>query len=197
MAKGKSVKDVDAEKAKAEAKKVETEKKAERTVKTKKEEKKGMRVVVRVLGTDLDGERGVQNAILKIRGVGHTFAKAVCETAKIDPKRKLGSFTESEISDLEEVIKDPTKFGIPAWIVNRRRDMETGEDMHKTSSDVDVSKKFDVQRMIDKKSYKGVRHMLGLPVRGQRTKSSFRKGKTVGVVRRAARITSSPKAKKK
>ena len=197
MAKGKSVKDVDAEKAKAEAKKVETEKKAERTVKTKKEEKKGMRVVVRVLGTDLDGERGVQNAILKIRGVGHTFAKAVCETAKIDPKRKLGSFTESEISDLEEVIKDPTKFGIPAWIVNRRRDMETGEDMHKTSSDVDVSKKFDVQRMIDKKSYKGVRHMLGLPVRGQRTKSSFRKGKTVGVVRRAARIAASPKTKKK
>ena len=59
--------------------------------------------------------------------------------------------------------------------------------MHLSGTVVKVSEKFDIKAMIDKKSYKGVRHMLGLPARGQRTKSSFRKGKTVGVVRKKTR----------
>jgi small subunit ribosomal protein S13 len=159
-------------------------------------EKTGARIIVRVLGTDVDGEKGVAQAILKIKGVGHSFANAICKVAKIDPVKKIGSFTESEIHELEEVIKDPIKHGVPVWVVNRRRDIETGADMHVSSSDVIVTKKFDVQRMIDKRSYKGTRHMLGLPVRGQRTRSSFRKGRTVGVVRKSARIQSSGGKKK-
>ncbi len=158
-------------------------------------ERRGTRVLIRVLGTDLDGEKNVMQAILKIKGVSHSFAKAVCVAAKIDPKKKLGSFTESEISELEDALKDPVKIGVPRWILNRRMDIETGKDMHMTSSDVPVSRKFDIQRKIDKKTYKGVRHMLGLPVRGQRTKSSFRRGKTVGVVRKAVRQQQSPKKK--
>ena len=159
-------------------------------------ERTGARVIVRVLGTDVNGEKGVAQAILKIKGVGHSMAGAICKAAKIDPKKKIGSFSESEIHELEEVIKDPIKHGVPAWIVNRRRDVETGADMHMSSSDVDVTKKFDVQRLIDKRTYKGTRHMLGLPVRGQRTRSSFRKGRTVGVVRKSARIQSSGGKKK-
>jgi len=153
------------------------------------------RVIVRVLGADLDGERVVKHAILKIKGVGHSFANAFCAVAKIDPEKKLGSFTESEITNLEEQLKDPEKLGIPKWMLNRRRDIETGEDMHMTSSGVDVSEKFDIQRMIDKKTYKGARHMLGLPVRGQRTRSSFRRGKTVGVVRKAIKMQQQPSGK--
>jgi len=68
--------------------------------------------------------------------------------------------------------------------------------MHMSGVDMKVSEKFDIKAMIDKKSYKGVRHMLGLPVRGQRTKSSFRKGKTVGVVRKKMRVVAA-KAKEK
>ena len=63
---------------------------------------------------------------------------------------------------------------------------QCGKDAHLSGTDVKVAEKFDIKAMIDKKSYRGVRHMLGLPVRGQRTKSSFRKGKTVGVVRKKA-----------
>jgi small subunit ribosomal protein S13 len=155
------------------------------------------RVIIRVLGTDVDGEKGVAQAILKIKGVSYSFANAVCKAAKIDPKKKVGSFSESEIDELEEVIKDPIKHGVPVWIVNRRRDIESGTDVHMSSSDIIVTKKFDVQRMIDKKTYKGTRHMLGLPVRGQRTRSSFRKGRTVGVVRKSARIAQTGSGKKK
>jgi len=165
--------------------------------KSKEDEKKGlkrtkekhrMRMIVRVLGTDLDGEKDVATAILKIKGVGHSFANTICKTAKIDPHKKLGSFTESEIAELEKAIKEPLKIGVSSWLLNRRKDIESGKDSHVSGPDVDVTKKFDVQRMVDKKTYKGVRHMFGLPVRGQRTRSSFRRGKTVGVIRKSVRL---------
>lgn len=172
------------------------EKKAEKAEKGEKkkapEDKKEphrMRVLVRVLGTDLDGDKKVGTAILKIRGVSHSFSKAICGAAKIDSNKKLGSFTENEIAELEQAIKSPLELGVPVWIVNRRKNIEDGKDLHVSSAGVDVSTKFDVKRMIDKKSYKGVRHMLGLPVRGQRTRSSFRHGRTVGVIRKSVRLT--------
>jgi len=162
-----------------------------------KKEARRMRMVIRVLGTDLDGEKDVVHAILKIKGVSHAFANAICVAAKIDPHKKLGSFTESEIAKLEKAIKEPLEAGVPAWIVNRRKDIESGKDLHVSSSDVDVTRKFDVQRMIDKKTYKGVRHMLGLPVRGQRTRSSFRGGRTVGVIRKSVRLATGESRGKK
>jgi len=72
--------------------------------------------------------------------------------------------------------------------VNRRKDLESGTDIHLSGQDVDIGRRFDIQRLVDAKTYKGVRHMLGLPVRGQRTRSSFRKGRVVGVVRKSVRI---------
>jgi small subunit ribosomal protein S13 len=87
---------------------------------------------------------------------------------------------------LEQVIKNPSNFGIPGWALNRRRDPEHGKDVHLTEVDLDMQKKFDVQRYIDLKSYRGFRHMFGLPVRGQHTRSSFRKGRVVGVIRKSA-----------
>jgi small subunit ribosomal protein S13 len=151
-------------------------------------EEKRLRVLVRVLGADLDGEKAVGHAILRIKGVSHSFAKAILSVAKIDPNKKLGAFTETDIAALEAAIRDPVKSGLPEWILNRRRDVETGDVGHMSGADVDMVEKFDVQRMVDAKSYKGVRHMLGLPVRGQRTRASFRHNKAVGVVKKAARL---------
>jgi small subunit ribosomal protein S13 len=163
--------------------------------KDKPREKHEMRVLVRVLGTDLDGEKAVGHALLKVKGISHTYIKALLKGSNIDPKRKLGAFTESELMELEGAIKDPQKIGVQTWLLNRRRDLETGKDNHVSGSDVDVVEKFDIQRLVDKKSYKGVRHMLGLPVRGQRTRSSFRKGHAVGVVRKSVRLAMGAGAK--
>lgn len=151
-------------------------------------EEKRLRVLVRVLGADLDGEKAVGHAILRIKGVSHSFAKAILSAAKIDPSKKLGAFTETDIAALEAAIREPVKLGLPEWILNRRRDVETGAVGHMSGADVDMVEKFDIQRMVDAKSYKGVRHMLGLPVRGQRTRASFRHNKAVGVVKKAARL---------
>ena len=69
-------------------------------------------------------------------------------------------------------------------MVNRKKDLRTGEDLHVLGSKLDLQIKQDIDRMKKMKSYKGVRHQYGLKVRGQRTKSTGRKGLVVGVVRR-------------
>jgi small subunit ribosomal protein S13 len=182
---------VRAEEEEAEKPKKEAEKKPV----VKKEETK---LVVRVMNTDLNGEKPLKNALLGIKGISHAMSKAVCLAAGLDPNMKLGLLSEGNIAKLEAVIKEPTKYGIPAWLLNRRREPETGADLHLVGADLEIAKKFDIQKMIDLKTYKGVRHMLGLPVRGQRTRSSFRKGRVVGVVKKAVRVAQEKaKAEKK
>jgi len=164
------------------------EKKVAKPTKIVKPEEKELRAIVRVAGTDLDGEKPLLRALKGVKGISHSMSKAICDASGFDPNVKLGSLTEKDIGKLEEIIKDPVKFGIPAWMVNRRKDVATGQDLHLTGSDLDVARKFDVQKMVDLKTWKGFRHMLGQPVRGQRTRSSFRGGRIVGVVRKAVRM---------
>jgi len=145
------------------------------------EEVKG---IIRIAGTDIKGEKQLFQSLLKIKGVGGVLANAICKIHGFDRNRKVGTLNPEEIKKIEDTLKNPAKFGIPPWILNRRRDLETGENRHLIGVDLTFVQQQDIKRMINIKSYKGVRHMYGLPVRGQRTRSSFRKGRSVGVVRK-------------
>lgn len=158
-------------------------------VKPRADKLKEIRTIVRVADTDLEGERPLIFAIQGIRGIGYSISKAICKLANLKPRQKLGSLSHDDIENIESVIKDPLKFGIPLFLINRRRDIETGKDLHLTGSDLDISRKFDIQRYINLKTYRGWRHMLGQPVRGQRTRSSFReKGRVVGVMSKEIKL---------
>lgn len=143
-----------------------------------------IRGIVRIVGTDVKGETQLFTSLQKIKGVGGSLANAVCRVHGLDRNRRVGTLTDGEIKKIEETLKNPEKFGIPSWTFNRRKDLETGEDKHIVGPDLKFTREQDIKRMMRIKSYKGVRHMFGLPVRGQRTRSSFRKGRTVGVVRK-------------
>jgi small subunit ribosomal protein S13 len=177
--------------AKPEEKKVEKPKKIEKP-------KVEAKAIVRVAGTDLDGEKPLIHALRGIKGISYAMSKAVCKVSGFEPNVKLGALTETDIEKLEKIIKSPVEFGIPAYLVNRRKDIETGQNIHLTGSDLDVARKFDIQRYIDIKSYRGWRHMLGQPVRGQRTRSSFReRGRVVGVMRKEIRLQMAKKEESK
>ena len=138
-----------------------------------------MKEVVRLGDTDLDGRKNVIYALTGIKGISFTLAKAVVNVAKIDPKMKLGELDEKKIEELEKIIRDPAKYGIPSYLLNRRKDYETGKDLHLIGSQVDVTRKLDIERLIRIKSWRGLRHSAGLPVRGRRLRGTFRRGKRI------------------
>jgi small subunit ribosomal protein S13 len=101
----------------------------------------------------------------------------------LDLNAKIGYIADEDVLKIEEILENPLDFGIPAWMLNRREDYETGDNIHLIESDLDMTLRDDLNRMKKTRSYKGRRHEVGLPVRGQRTKSTFRKSSTVGVKR--------------
>ena len=143
--------------------------------------------LVRIANTDLKGEKKIINSLRNITGVGFMFSNMICELTKIDPNKKTGDLSDKEISLIEQVLRNPVNSGAPSWMLNRRKDVETGADMHVLTNDLIFVKDNDIKLMKKIKCYKGVRHIRGLPVRGQKTKSNFRKnkGKVTGVKRRA------------
>ena len=132
----------------------------------------------------VDGNAKVEYSLTQIRGIGRRFAKAVVMVAGINPSLRLGALPEKDIAKLEEIIIDPIKNGIPNWMANRKKDLRTGDDLHIIGNPLELTVKRDIDRMKRIRSYKGVRHHMGLKVRGQRTKSTGRHGLVVGVVRR-------------
>jgi len=145
------------------------------------------RHIVRIANADVKGEKSIHMALHKIKGVSFMLSNFICFSAKVDPNKKAGILNDDEVQRLEDVIRNPAKYKCPAWLMNRRKDYDTGQDMHLINVDLDLSVDADMKRMKKVKSYKGLRHMWGQPVRGQRTKSNFRKnkGKVLGVKVRA------------
>jgi small subunit ribosomal protein S13 len=161
-----------------------------------KPEKRELKKIVRLAGVNLDGTKPLFLALMGIRGIGHTMARAICEVSGLGLRVKLGSLTDQQIDKLERVIENPLKFGVPVWLVNRRWDRTTGRDAHLTGADLEMVQQFDIKRLISMRAWRGIRHMYGLPVRGQRTRSSFRKGRAVGVVRKKVRLRMEKEKKK-
>ncbi len=147
------------------------------------------RHIVRIANTDLDGNKYIIDALRKIKGSSFTFSNAVCKAAAVNPRKKAGNLIDEEIKKLNEIFNSPSSFGIPSWLFNRRKDYDTGHDIHLLSSDLGFIQGNDIKMQRKIKSYVGMRHAYGLPVRGQRTRSNFRKnkGKVTGVQRKKAK----------
>jgi len=140
--------------------------------------------IVRLAGSDLEGSRKVVYALTKIKGINIRLAEAIVKKVNIPQDKRLGFLSESEIRRIEDAIMNIASFDIPKWLLNRRKDLESGEDIHLIASDLDLKVKEDIEREKAMKSWKGYRHSYGLKVRGQRTRTTGRKGRTVGVKKR-------------
>ncbi|MEK6840347.1 MAG: 30S ribosomal protein S13 [Nanoarchaeota archaeon] len=133
--------------------------------------------LVRIHSEDIEGGMKVYAGLTKIKGVSWAIANAACKTLKIDKNRKIGSLIAEEIKKISDFLKNPQ---IPSYLLNRRKDFETGEDRHLSGSGLDLQREFDIKRLKKIKSYRGIRHASGQPVRGQRTRSHFRKNRPKG-----------------
>ena len=139
------------------------------------------RLIVRIIGTDLDGTLRAPYALTKIKGININLAKIILKKAKVNLDARMGFLTEEEIEKIADIIKKPMKYGLAYWLLNRRKDLETGKDIHLINADLILKNKTDIDMMKKTKSWRGYRHSYGLKVRGQRTKTTGRRGKAVGV----------------
>jgi len=144
--------------------------------------------LVRILSTDIPGNKKVLAGLTRIKGVSWGFSNGTCHMLGIDKTKKISELSAEEIKNISEFIKKPR---LPEFMMNRRKDFETGLSSHLTGSDLDIKKEFDIKRLKKIRSYRGWRHATGQPTRGQRTRSHFRtRGKGV---KKAVGVMSKPR----
>ncbi|MGQ9463503.1 MAG: 30S ribosomal protein S13 [Candidatus Fervidibacter sp.] len=118
--------------------------------------------MARIAGVDIPDNKRLFVGLTYIYGIGRTLAVKACEAVGIDPMRKLGELSDEELARLRDYI----------------------ERNYKVEGDLRREVAENIKRLIDIGCYRGRRHVAGLPVRGQRTRSNARtrKGprKTVG-----------------
>lgn len=128
---------------------------------------RGKSIFMRISGITIPDTKRLEYGLRIIFGVGHSLALAILKDAKVDPAKKSKDLTADEENAIRREIEKYTIEG------DLKRDISSN-----------------VKRLKDIKAYRGVRHLRGLPVRGQRTKtnSRTRRGnirKTMGTGRRA------------
>ncbi len=120
----------------------------------------------RILGIDIPGDKRVDIALRYIYGIGPVNAKEVLARAQIDPSIRAKALSESQMSQIVNAIQEG------GYVIEGDLRREIGMNL---------------KRLQAIKCYRGVRHLRGLPVRGQRTQTNARTRKgprrTVGVQR--------------
>jgi len=121
--------------------------------------------MVRLLGIQIPDNQKIEFALTMLYGIGWTTSGKILDQVKVEKNKKIKDLTEEEIKKIIEVIDKNYKI--------------EGELKEKVIEDI--------KRLREIGSYRGLRHARNLPVRGQRTRSHFRKnrGKAVGVAKKA------------
>ncbi|KAK2973740.1 hypothetical protein RJ640_019740 [Escallonia rubra] len=137
--------------------------------------------ILRVQNTNVDGKQKIMFALTSIKGIGRRFANIVCKKADVDMNKRAGELSSAEIDSLMVIVANPRQFKIPDWFLNRKKDYKDGKYSQVTSNALDMKLRDDLERLKKIRNHRGLRHYWGLRVRGQHTKTTGRRGKTVGV----------------
>lgn len=158
-------------------------------VKKTGKEKEHFRGIIRIVGKDMPGQTTVRNSLRKIPGIGHNLAQSltriVLSKSDFAQDELVGNLNDEQLKSFEDVIKNPQAHGVPAFLLNRPTDPESGKPIHRVMADLRFSVKQDIEKQVDMRSYRGWRHQLGQKTRGQRTRSTGRSGMTVGVLKKS------------
>lgn len=137
--------------------------------------------ILRVLNTNVDGKQKIMFALTSIKGIGRRFSNIVCKKADVDMNKRAGELSAAELDNLMTIVANPRQFKIPDWFLNRQKDYKDGKYSQVVSNALDMKLRDDLERLKKIRNHRGLRHYWGLRVRGQHTKTTGRRGKTVGV----------------
>merc|ERR1712179_349856 len=119
-----------------------------------------------VLNTNIEGKTSVMFALTSIKGIGRRYANIVLKKADIPLSKRAGELTEEDTEKL---------------ITNMQRDIKDGKTNQVMANVLDNKLREDLERLKKIRAHRGLRHYWGLRVRGQHTKTTGHKGRTVGV----------------
>ena len=102
--------------------------------------------ILRMADTDMDGLKPLASALTSIKGVGHRTAIQICKNTGFDPGQAAGFLTPEEQDRLRESI-DSYAFGAPSWMLNRERDLESGDDLHLVGQQIKLTLQDDITRL--------------------------------------------------
>ena len=114
--------------------------------------------MARIAGVNLPANKRVEVALTYVYGIGKSSDKKIVEDDGIDSKRRLNDLTDSELTNIRDIVAKNTVEG----------------DLRSTIS-------INIKRLMDLGCYRGIRHRKGLPVRGQRTNTNARTRKGRGM----------------
>lgn len=140
--------------------------------------------IVRLVNTDIDGQKHTAIGLQSIKGVGKRVAQIVVSKSGVNPSTKIGTLSDEEVARIEKTLMEYVDYA-PSWAINRRMDYETGDDMHLFGNDLSLMGTDDVNRLKMIRSYRGVRHEGNHKVRGQKTRTNGRQGLAVGVQKKS------------
>lgn len=153
--------------------------------KDKKDQKDDFKYIVRIANTDIDGEKTLERGLTSIKGIGMHMSTLVIDSSGMNRKLKMGNLTDMQIEKIQDSLDKITKTA-PNWMLNHQKDSETGEDTHFIGTEIEMRLRDEINIMKKIRSYRGIRHERGLPVRGQRTRANNRKGLSLGVSKKGA-----------
>jgi small subunit ribosomal protein S13 len=126
-------------------------------------------MAIRIVGVDLPQDKRGEVALTYIFGIGRSASKSIFEKAGIDKDTKVKDWTDEQAAKIREII---------------------GAE-YKVEGDLRSEVQLNIKRLMDIGCYRGVRHRIGLPVRGQSTKNNARtrrgKKKTVANKKKATK----------
>lgn len=126
--------------------------------------------MVRLHGVVLPDNKRIEYALTLLYGIGWVNAKVVLDQVKVDKNKKVSELTEDEVKKISLYV----------------------EKNYKVEGDLREEISENLKRLREIGSFRGIRHLRGLPVRGQRTKSNARtkrgKRKTVGAMKKEERV---------
>lgn len=161
-----------------------------------KKKDENFQYIVRIASTDIDGNKNIIHGLTSIKGVGMHISTLVADVSGVDTKLKMGDLSEAQIDKIRKALEDIDNIA-PSWMLNHRKDYETGKNMHLIGAEIDTRLRDEINIMKKIRSYRGIRHERGLPVRGQRTRANNRTGLALGVSKKREPAAAAKEEKKK
>ena len=140
--------------------------------------------ILRVMNTNIAGERNIMYAMTSIRGVGRRYSNLCLKKAEVSMRQRAGELSEDDVRRVVTIIQNPRQYKIPDWFLNRKKDIKDGKFSQVLANDLNNKLREDLERMKKIRLHRGIRHYWGVRVRGQHTKTTGRHGRTVGVAKK-------------